>query len=64
MPQLSNVSKKFGEKGAKFFRGMNLFTLSNLKRKEFADELIVLKVSELMHALFTLKGKKKSGVAM
>ena len=56
--------KKFGEKGAKFFRGMNPFTISNLKRKEFADELIVHKVSELMHASFTLKGKKKSGVAM
>ena len=38
---------------------MKQFTLSNLKRKEFAHELIVHKESEIMHALFTLKGKDK-----
>ena len=51
--------KKFEEKGTKLFKGTNPFTLSKLKRRECADELIVHKVSELMHALFTLKGKDK-----
>ena len=52
--------KKFErEKEAKFFGSKNQFIFSKLKSKEFADELIVHKVSELMHAWFTLKGKVK-----
>ena len=52
--------KKLGtEKEAKFFSSKNQFILSKLKSKEFAEELIVHKVSELMQAWFTLKGKVK-----
>ena len=60
MPQLSNVSENFErEKEAKFLGNKNQFILSKLKSKEFAEELIVHKVSELMPAWFTLKGKVK-----
>ena len=52
--------KKLGsEKEAKIFSSTNQFILPNLKSKEFAEELIVHKVSELMQAWFTLKGKVK-----
>ena len=52
--------KKFErEKEAKFLSSKNLFILSKLKSKEFAEELIVHKVSELMQAWFTLKSKVK-----
>ena len=48
--------KIFGrEKEAKFFS----FTFSKLKSKEFAEDPIVHKVSELIHACLTLKGKVK-----
>ena len=55
--------KKFGrEKEAKFFNGMNPFTFSKLKSKEYVRELLVQKVSNLMQAWFPLKGKvKKTG---
>ena len=52
------LRKEFeGGKEAKFSSSKNQFTFSKLKSKEFAEELIVRKVSELMHAWFTLKGK-------
>ena len=52
--------KKLGrEKEAKIFSSNNQFILSKLKSKEFAEELIVHKVRELMQAWFTLKGKVK-----
>ena len=52
--------KKFQRgKEARFFSSKNQFILSKLKSKEFAEELIVRKVSELMHAWFTLKGEFK-----
>ena len=47
------------EKEAKFLNSKNQFILSKLNSKDFAEELIVRKVSELMHAWFTLKGKDK-----
>ena len=59
MPQLSNVSKKFGEQEANFFSGFNPFTLSKFKCKEIAEKLNFHKISELMHAWFTLNGKVK-----
>ena len=44
---LAMFRKKFGrEKEAKFFS----FTFSKLKSNEFADNLIVHRVSELIHA--------------
>ena len=56
MPQFSNVSEKFWKrKGSKFFS----FTFSKLNSKEFAEDPIVHRVSELMHAWFTLKSKVK-----
>ena len=52
--------KKFeGENEAKIRCSKNQFILSKLKSKEFAEELIVHKVSELMQAWFTLTGKVK-----
>ena len=52
--------KKLGrEKEAKIFSSKNQFILSKLKSKEFAEELIVHKVSELIQAWFTLKSKVK-----
>ena len=58
MPQLSKVSEKNErEKEAKFFSSKNQFNFSKLQSKEFAEELIIRKVSELMHAWLTLKGK-------
>ena len=45
------------EKSANIISSNNQFIFSKLKSKEFAEELIVRKVSELMHAWFTLKGK-------
>ena len=61
MPQMSNVSEKAWKKQrmSNFLSSKNQFILSKLKNKEFAEELIVRKVSELMHAWFTLKGKVK-----
>ena len=57
--------KKSGERKTKIFSGMNPFTLSKLKSKEFAEKLIVHRVSELMHVWFNLKVKvKKSGAAL
>ena len=47
------------EKEANFLSSKNQFILSKLKSKEFAEELIVHKVNELMQAWFTLKGKVK-----
>ena len=52
--------KKIGrENEAKFFNGMNPFTFSKLKSKEFVRELLVPKVSKRMQASLTLKGKVK-----
>ena len=52
--------KTFGrEKEAKIFYGKNPFTFSKLKSKEYVRELLVQKVSNLMQAWFTLKGKDK-----
>ena len=51
--------KKFGESKTKNFSGMNPFTLSKLQSKEFAEKLIVHRVSELMHVWFNLKVKVK-----
>ena len=52
--------KKFGrENEANFFNGMNPFTFSKLKSKEYVRELLVQKVSNLMQAWFTFKGKVK-----
>ena len=52
--------KKFeGEKEEKFICSKNQFILSKLKSKEFAEELIVHNVSELMQAWFTLTVKVK-----
>ena len=45
------------EKEAKIFSSKNKFILSKLKSKDFAEEFIVHKVRELVHALFTLKGE-------
>ena len=53
--------KKFErEKGAKFFSSKNQTILSKLNSKDFAEELIVRKVSELMQTWFTLKGEVKN----
>ena len=52
--------KKFGEKEAQFFRGMNPFNLSLLKSKEFAENLIVHRVIEMTQALITFKFKDKT----
>ena len=46
-----------GENEAKIFSSKNQFIISKLNSKDFAEELIVRKVSELMHAWFNLKGK-------
>ena len=52
--------QQFGrEKEAKFFNGVNPFTFSKLKSKEYVRELLVQKVSNLMQAWFRLKGKVK-----
>ena len=51
--------QNFGEKEAKFFSGVNPFTLSKLKSIDFAEKLNVHRVSELMHVWFALKGKVK-----
>ena len=48
------------EKDAKFFSSKNQIILSKLNSKDFAEELIVRKVSELMHRWFTLKGEVKN----
>ena len=62
MPQLSNVSEKSfeREKEAEFLGIKNKFILSKLNSKDFAEALIVRKISELMHAWFTLKGEVKN----
>ena len=44
------------ENEANIFSSKKQFILSKLKSKEFTEELIVHKVSESMHAWFTLKG--------
>ena len=52
--------KKIGrEKEAKLFNGINPFTFSKLKSKEFVRELLVPKISKMMQASLTLKGKVK-----
>ena len=52
--------KKFGrEKEAKLYNGMNPFTFSKLKSKEYVREQLVQKVSNLMQSWFTLKGEVK-----
>ena len=52
------LRKKFEkQKEAKFFSSKNQFKFSKLKSKGFAEEFIVHKVSELMHAWLTLKSK-------
>ena len=52
--------KKFGrEKETKSFSGMNPFTFSKLKSKEYVRGLLVQKVSNLVQAWLTLKGKVK-----
>ena len=56
--------KKFGREKEANFNGMNPFTFSKLKSREFVWELFVQKVSKLKQAWMTLKGKvKKSGAA-
>ena len=59
----ASIEQCFGkirrEKEAKFFNGMNPFTFSKLKSKEYVKKLLVQKVSNLMQALFTVKGKVK-----
>ena len=53
MPQISNVSEKTS-------KNESVYSLkAKLKSKEFAEELIVHKVSEMMHAGFKLKGEIK-----
>ena len=47
------------EKKMQNFNGMNSFTFSKLKSKEFVWELFVQKVSKLKQAWLTLKGKVK-----
>ena len=60
MPQLSNASENLKEnRKQNFYSSKNRFILSKLKSKEIAEEFIVRKVSELMYAWFTLKGKVK-----
>ena len=60
MPQLGNVSEDvWKRKGSKIFYGMNPFTFSKMKSKEYVRELLVQKVSNLMQAWFTLKGEVK-----
>ena len=60
VPQLSKASIKLEEKKIQnFLSSRNLFTLSNLKSKEFVKKVFVQKVSRLMHAWFTLKGNVK-----
>ena len=50
--------KKFGrEKETKSFSSMYPFTFSKLKSKEYVRGLLVQKVSNLMQAWFTVKGK-------
>ena len=51
--------QKSGERKAKIYSGKNPFTFSKLNSKEFEEKIIVLRVSELMHVWFTLKGKVK-----
>ena len=51
--------KRLEEKRKQNFYGMNPFTFSKLKSKEYVRELLVQKVSNLMQAWFTLKGKVK-----
>ena len=58
MPQLGNVfANVWKRKGNKIFYGMNTFTFSKLKSKEYVRELLDQKVSYLMQAWFTLKVK-------
>ena len=51
--------KKFGRENEAKFNGMNPFTFSKLKSKEFVWELLVQNFSKLKQAWFTLKGKFK-----
>ena len=51
--------KKFGREKEAKFNGMNPFTFSELKSKEFVWELLVQKFSKLKQAWMTLKGKVK-----
>ena len=60
MPQLSNVSEKEWKRtGSKFFDGLNPFTISKLKSKEFVGELLIQKVSKMMQAWLILKSNVK-----
>ena len=53
--------KKFErENEAKIFSSKKQFFLSKLNSKDFAEELIVRKVNELMHTWFTLEGEVKN----
>ena len=47
------------ETEVKFFSGMIPFTFSKLKSKEFIKEFLIQKVSKLLQAWFTEKGKVK-----
>ena len=51
--------KKFGREKEAKINGMNPFTFSKLKSKEFVWELFVQKISKLKQAWLTLKGKDK-----
>ena len=58
----ASIEQSFGksvgrEKEAKFFSSKNQFIISKLNSKDFAEELIVRKVSEMMHVWFTFKGE-------
>ena len=54
------ILEKFGrEKETKSFRSMSPFDFPKLKSKKYVRELLVQKVSNLMQAWFTLKGKVK-----
>ena len=51
--------KKFGREKEAKFNGMNPFTFSKLKSKEFVWEIFVQKISKLKQDWLTLKGKDK-----
>ena len=63
--QLNTFGKTLEEKRKRFLSSTNLFTISKLRSKEFAKDLLFDKIIRLMHALFTLKGKvKRSGATL
>ena len=59
LDSLFECYKRLEEKRNQNLNGMNPFTFSKLKSKEFVRELLVQKVSKLIEAWFTLKAKVK-----